>query len=103
MKPHPPGAIASLACGVLSVMTWWLPLLSVPLAISALIQGRRAARLGGSEAFQPPVLATAGQVCGVIALACALVATLAAMALVAAIAALGHALPPAAPPHVPML
>jgi hypothetical protein len=108
MKPHPPGAVASLVCGVLSVMTWWLPLLGAPLAIIALIQGRRAGRVSEPDAFQPPGLATAGQVCGVIGLACALVATLAGLVLIAAVGALVQALPalpahPAAVPHVPLL
>jgi hypothetical protein len=105
MKPQPPGAVASLVCGVLSVMTWWLPLLAAPLAIIALVQGRRASRVSEPEAFQPPGLATAGQVCGVVALLATLVATLVLMTLFAAISALGQALPvqPPAALHVPML
>jgi hypothetical protein len=105
MKPHPPGAVASLVCGVLSVMTWWLPLLGAPLAIIALVQGRRAGRVSEPEAFQPSGLATAGQVCGVIGLAAALVATVVLMALLLTIGALAQAavVPPAAAPHVPLL
>ncbi len=105
MKPHPPGAVASLVCGVLGVMTWWLPVLAAPLAVMALVLGRRAARVGEPEAFQPPALATAGQVCGVIALAGALVATLALMALISAMTLVTQAVhaPPGAVPHVPLL
>ena len=105
MKPQPPGAVASLVCGVLSVMTWWLPLLSAPLAIIALVQGGRAARVSEPAAFQPPGLATAGRVCGVIGLAAALVATLVLMALVSAIAIACHAVraPPAVVMHPALL
>jgi len=105
MKPHPPGAVASLVCGVLSVMTWWLPMLAAPLAIIALVQGRRAQRVLEPEAFQPPGLATAGQICGVLGLVAALIATLVLMALVSAIGALGQAVaaPPPAAPHVQRL
>jgi hypothetical protein len=105
MKPHPPGAVASLVCGVLSVMTWWLPLIAAPLAIIALVQGRRAQRVTEPDSFQPSGLATAGQVCGAIALAATIIATLVLMALISAIGALGHAAvtAPVPAPHVQRL
>ncbi len=107
MKPHPPGAVASLACAVLSAMLWWLPVVAGPLAVIALILGARSVRAASAAepgAYQPPALATAAQVIALIALVVMVVAALVLVALVAALGALAPGLPAAPVLHpVPML
>ena len=84
MKPHPPGAVASLvfgilallagalplAFGILALLAWYMPLLGFAFGVLAIISARRAmsslASLPGE--FEAGGIHTAGLVTGIIGL-----------------------------------
>lgn len=107
MKPHPPGAVASLACGVLALMVVLVPGLGLLLGIAALVNARRAeqALVAKPDAYLASGLSTAGVVCGVIGGIFSLIVTLWMMAMMSLVGVLMHAIPamPVVIPHVPML
>ena len=43
MKPHPPGAVASLVLGILAVIGGWVPVVGLALGAVAIASARRAA------------------------------------------------------------
>jgi hypothetical protein len=104
MKPHPPGAVASLVFGILAILAWFVPLAGMLMGMLAIAASRRAgsALADGSDAFQPGGLHTAGLVTGIIGLVLSSLAMLVGMAFMslvgAAIAAAGGHQPPAQPP-----
>ena len=68
MKPNPPGAVASLVCGILAVVFAYVPVLGVVLGIAAMVNAGRArsALAAGPDLWLPSGLPTAGQTCGII-------------------------------------
>lgn len=78
MKPHPPGAVASLVFGILAVIAGCLPVVGLVLGILAIVQNRRAAgaltAMPGS--YEAGGLHTAGFVTGTIGLVMSGLATL---------------------------
>ena len=85
MKPHPPGAVASLVFGILAMLTglmplvfgifavlvWYMPLLGLVFGVIAIVSAKRATSsltsLPGT--FEPGGMHTAGLVTGIIGLA----------------------------------
>jgi 4-hydroxybenzoate polyprenyltransferase len=107
MKPHPPGAVASLAYGVLALMAASVPGVGLMMGIAALVNARRStnAQVAQPELYLASGLTTAGVVCGVIGGLFSLLATLLLLALLSLIGIAMHHLPSAPPisPHVPVL
>jgi hypothetical protein len=77
MKPHPPGAVASLVFGILAVVAWFIPFVGLLLALLALGSAWRARSCLGSlpDAYEPGGLHTAGLVTGLIGLVLAAMST----------------------------
>lgn len=94
MKPHPPGAVASLVCGILAVVFAYVPVAGVVLGVAAMIQAGRAQRAlaDGPELWLPSALPIAGQVCGVIGAILSSIATIWAVVVFGIIAAVIGAL-----------
>ena len=108
MKPHAPGAVASLVFGILSVITGMVPLLGFFLGMLAIIFSLRAsASLATlSDAYQPSGLHTAGLVTGIIGMVFSALATLWALiviGLIGAIIAAASGQPSPIPVAPPML
>jgi hypothetical protein len=78
MKPHPPGAVASLVLGILAVIGGWVPVLGLVLGIIAITSAKRAtsAILATPETYEPGGLHTAGLVTGTIGLVMSTLSTL---------------------------
>lgn len=102
MRPHPPGAVASLVLGILALVGGWIPVLGVVLGLLAIISAKRA---GGILVASPGVyeaggLHTAGLVTGIIGLVMSGLSTLwlfmvlSMIGAVVAAAASGTVLPP---------
>lgn len=70
MKPHPPGAVASLIFGILAMIGWIMPMVGVVMGILAIINARRATTslMATPESYVPGGLHTAGLVTGIIGL-----------------------------------
>lgn len=70
MKPHPPGAVASLVFGILAMIGWMMPMVGVVMGILAIINSRRATTslMTTPESYVPGGLHTAGLVTGIIGL-----------------------------------
>jgi tetratricopeptide (TPR) repeat protein len=66
MKTTAPGAIASLVCGILSIVLCWVPLVGLVLGIVAIAQYRKQLKSQESEHYQSGGLGTAGLVCGIL-------------------------------------
>ena len=111
MKPNPPGAVASLVCGILAVVFAYVPVFGVVLGVAAMINAGRARRalVDGPDLWLPSGLPIAGQVCGIIGAVLSSLATLWAVAVFSIIAALiaaavhGAAAMPVHPHWIPML
>lgn len=103
MKPNPPGAVASLVCGILAVVFAYVPVLGVVLGIAAMANAGRARRalIVGPDLWLPSGLPIAGQVCGVIGAVLSSLATLWAVAVFGIIAALITAVAKGGPAMVP--
>lgn len=78
MKPHPPGAVASLVLGILAVVGGWVPVVGVVLGILAITSAKRAsgALVAMPGIYEPGGLHTAGLVTGLIGLAMSALSTL---------------------------
>lgn len=111
MKPHPPGAVASLTCGILAIIFGAVPFLGVLLGVIAIIAAVRARRhlTDLPDAYQPGGLHTAGMVTGVIGTVLSTLATVWALLVLSVITALiaaavnGMAHPAVSSVPVPML
>ncbi|HEX3132685.1 MAG TPA: hypothetical protein VHX44_03770 [Planctomycetota bacterium] len=70
MKPHPPGAVASLVFGILALIAWFVPMLEVIIKALAIASSRRttASLTTMPETYQSGGLPTAGLVTGIIGL-----------------------------------
>lgn len=101
MKPNPPGAVASLVCGILAVLFAYVPVLGVVLGIAAMINAGRARRAlaDGPELWLPSGLPIAGQVCGIIGAIMSSLATLWAVVVFGIIAAIIGAMVNGMPAH----
>ena len=101
MKPHPPGAVASLVCGILAVVFAYVPVFGVVLGVAAMINAGRARRAlaDGPDLWLPSSLPIAGQVCGIIGAVLSSLATLWAVAIFSVIAALIAAMINGMPSH----
>jgi hypothetical protein len=68
MKPHPPGAVASLAYGICAILTGGAPLVGAILGIIAVIESRRAVtnQQQQMDRYQATGLPAAGMVTGII-------------------------------------
>jgi hypothetical protein len=107
MKPHAPGAVASLVFGILALITWFVPMLGMLLGALAIASSRRATASFSSmpETYQSGGLHTAGLVTGIIGLVLSTLMMMWAVMIVGLIGALaatftGHpvALPPVEQP-----
>ena len=111
MKPHPPGAVASLVCGILAIILGAVPFLGIVLGIIAIIAASRARShaMDKPDAYQGGGLHTAGLVTGIIGTVMSSLATLWSLLVFSLIAALiaaaahGMAHPPVSSAPVPML
>lgn len=108
MKPHAPGAVASLVFGILSVITGMVPLLGFSLGLLAVIFSLRASAslTTLSERYQPSGLHTAGLVSGIIGMVFSALATLWALivlGLIGAVIAAASGQPSLTPVAPPML
>ena len=108
MKPHAPGAVASLVFGILSVITGMVPLLGFSLGLLAVIFSLRASAslTTLSESYQPSGLHTAGLVSGIIGMVFSALATLWALivlGLIGAVIAAASGQPSLSPVAPPML
>lgn len=101
MKPNPPGAVASLVCGILAVVFAYVPVLGVVLGIAAMVNAGRARRAlaDGPELWLPSGLPVAGQVCGIIGAILSSLATLWAVVVFGIIAAVIGAMVNGMPAH----
>jgi hypothetical protein len=105
MKPNPPGAVASLVCGILAVVFAYVPVLGVVLGIAAMVNAGRArrAQADGPELWLPTGMPIAGKVCGIIGTVLSSLATLwlllVFVIMAAAIGAVANGMP--AHPHEP--
>lgn len=90
MKPHAPGAVASLVFGILALMSWFVPMLGMLMGVLAIASSRRASASLTSlpETYQPGGLHTAGLVTGIIGLLLSLLVMLWAMMIVGMLGAL---------------
>jgi hypothetical protein len=68
MKIHAPGAISGLTLGILSLMTWWIPVVGFILGLMSVWNAYRADRLLASqpEDFKDNGIPTSGMICGII-------------------------------------
>lgn len=103
MKPHPPGAVASLVFGILALVAGLVPVLGICFGLAAITWSRRAQNSLRAlpDAYQIDGLPTAGLVTGIIGMALSAIATMWSMLIVGLISALvaaatGH--PVSAPP-----
>lgn len=110
MKPHPPGAVASLVFGILAMIAWLVPMVGVVMGILAIASSRRATAslTAMPEAYVPGGLHTAGLVTGIIGLVLSslmMLWTLMVFGLLSAIATAmaGQGLPPPSPEAQPLL
>ena len=89
MKPYPPGAVASLVFGILSVIVGMVPVLGFLLGMLAITSSRRASAslMTLSDAYQPSGLHTAGLVTGIIGMVFSAFATLWALIVIGLIGA----------------
>lgn len=78
MKPHAPGAVASLVFGILALVAGLVPLLGFFLGLFAITASRRAsnALMAMPDLYQQGGLHTAGMVTGIIGMLISLFATL---------------------------
>ena len=90
MKPYPPGAVASLVFGILSVIVGMVPVLGFFLGMLAIISSRRAnaSLMALSDTYQPSGLHTAGLVTGIIGMVFSTFATLWALIVIGLIGAI---------------
>ncbi len=109
MKPFAPGAVASLAFGVLAILLGYVPLLGLALGVTAVVLAVRARRavVAAPDALLGAELAAAGLVCGIIGTVLSALATLAVFVFLAILAtAIAAATGAGAAPHavpLPML
>jgi len=68
MKKNAPGALASLVCGIISVVLFWVPVVGLVLGIVALVLSRKAKKkvTSAPETLGGGGLATGGLVCGIV-------------------------------------
>jgi hypothetical protein len=78
MKPHPPGAVASLVFGILALIAGFMPVGGLVLGVLAITSARRAtgALATAPDSYEPGGLHTAGFVTGIIGLSLSALATL---------------------------
>jgi hypothetical protein len=106
MKPHPPGAVASLVFGILAVIAAGVPVLGMLLGVIAIVQARRAAGALRSLPvdYQAGGLHIAGLVTGIVGTVLSSLATLWGVMLLGLLGALIAASSgPAAPATPPLL
>jgi hypothetical protein len=100
MKPLPPGTHASLACGILALVLFWLPLAGLVCGLVALMLALWARRslVAKPELFRESDFIAAGWTCGLIGLALSILANLVWLVLIAVIHAFASGAPPEPPP-----
>ena len=111
MKPHPPGAVASLTCGILAIILGAVPFLGVVLGVIAIVAaGRARSHLRDQpDTYLSGGLHTAGLVTGIIGTVLSTLSTLWSLLVFSIIAALiaaaanGMAHPAVHSAPVPML
>jgi hypothetical protein len=108
MKPHAPGAIASLICGILGLMLCGMPLVGLGLGIAAIIAARRARRALAThpDLYLQSGVSAAGMICGIIGTVFSALSTLwlaVVLAVIAAVASAASGAGPVAPAPGPLL
>jgi hypothetical protein len=78
MKPHPPGAVASLVLGILALVGGWVPVVGLVLGALAIASAKRAngALTATPGTYEAGGLPTAGLVTGTIGLVMSALSTL---------------------------
>lgn len=68
MKVNPPGAVAALVCGILSIVFCWVPIAGLVLGIIAILQAGKAKRIASSdgERYEQGGVRVGGFVCGIV-------------------------------------
>ena len=68
MKINPPGSVAALVCGIISIVISWVPIAGLVLGIISLMQASKAKRIAASdpEQFDQGGMRVGGFVCGII-------------------------------------
>jgi hypothetical protein len=68
MKVNPPGAVAALVCGILSIVLCWFPIAGLVLGIVAILQAGKARQRAAADpaTFEQGGVRVAGFVCGVV-------------------------------------
>ena len=68
LKENPPGAIASMVCGIISIVLCWIPFVGLTCGIVAVVLASRAKRivLADQEKYLPGGMRVAGLVCGIV-------------------------------------
>lgn len=121
MKPHPPGAVASLVFGILALLTglmplvfgifavlvWYMPLLGLVFGVIAIVSAKRAtgSLIALPDTFEPGGMHTAGLVTGIIGLAASILVGLWCLMIIGLISAIFTAATnvPSSPPSQPLL
>ena len=68
MKTNAPGAVASLVCGIISIVLCWVPIVGLVLGIIAIVAAGKAkgAAQANPEKFEMGGVRVGGFVCGII-------------------------------------
>ena len=68
MKVNPPGAVAALVCGILSIVLCWFPIAGLVLGIVAILQAGKARQHASADpdAFEQGGVRVGGFVCGIV-------------------------------------
>lgn len=104
MKPHPPGAVASLVLGILALIAGFTPVVGLVFGILAIVSSKRAtgALVAAPEIYEPGGLHTAGFITGIIGLAMSALVTLWFLMVVSMISAVVAAAASGAPMTPPL-
>jgi hypothetical protein len=105
MKPLPPGTHASLACGILALVLFWLPLAGLVCGLVALMLALWARRslVAKPELFRESDFIAAGLIFGLVGLAMSFLANLIWLVLINAVIHAFSPSMPSAPSLQPML
>jgi uncharacterized membrane protein YkgB len=102
MKPLPPGIHASLACGIIALILFWMPLAGLVGGITALVLAQRARRflVAEPDRYRETDFIAAGRICGLVGLTLSVLTNLVWLILIGAVIhAFASGAQPEPPPH----